>query len=164
MTGTSFIFGIVALVTVVSAAMVVFSTNLIYSAMALLFTLLGVAGLYVFLWADFIAVTQILIYVGGILVIIIFGIMLTHRITSVRLSHSSMQRGTGGAIVLVIFVGLTSMIFKEPWYRVAAVEPQETVRQIGRLLMIDYLLPFEVASVLLLAALMGAALLSRKVD
>ena len=164
MTGTSFIFGIVALVTVVSAAMVVFSTNLIYSAVALLFTLLGVAGLYVFLWADFIAVTQILIYVGGILVIIIFGIMLTHRITSVRLSHSSMQQGTGGAIVLVIFVGLTSMIFKAPWYRVAAVEPQETVRQIGRLLMIDYLLPFEVASVLLLAALMGAALLSRKVD
>ncbi|MCS5661023.1 MAG: NADH-quinone oxidoreductase subunit J [Dehalococcoidia bacterium] len=164
MTGTSFIFGIVALVTVVSAAMVVFSTNLIYSAMALLFTLLGVAGLYVFLWADFIAVTQILIYVGGILVIIIFGIMLTHRITSVRLSHSSMQRGTGGAIVLVIFVGLTSMIFRAPWYRVAAVEPEETVRQIGRLLMIDYLLPFEVASVLLLAALMGAALLSRKVD
>ena len=164
MTGTSFIFGIVALVTVVSAAMVVFSTNLIYSAMALLFTLLGVAGLYVFLWADFIAVTQILIYVGGILVIIIFGIMLTHRITSVRLSHSSMQRGTGGAIVLVIFLGLISMIFKASWYRVAAVEPEETVRQIGRLLMIDYLLPFEVASVLLLAALMGAALLSRKVD
>ncbi len=56
------------------------------------------------------------------------------------------------------------MILKAPWYTVAAVEPQETVRQIGRLLMIDYLLPFEVASVLLLAALMGAALLSRKVD
>ena len=53
MTGTSFIFWIVALVTVASAAMVVFSKNLIYSAMALLFTLMGVAGLYVFLWADF---------------------------------------------------------------------------------------------------------------
>ena len=164
MTGTSFIFWIVALVTVVSAATVVFSKNLIYSAVALLFTLSGVAGLYVFLWADFIAVTQILIYVGGILVLIIFGIMLTHRITNVRLSHSSIQQGVGGTIVLVIFLGLTSMILKAPWYRVTAVEPQETVRQIGRLLMIDYLLPFEVASVLLLAALIGAALLSRKMD
>ncbi|MDP6578059.1 MAG: NADH-quinone oxidoreductase subunit J [Candidatus Marinimicrobia bacterium] len=164
MSGQLIIFWIVTLVTVLSAATVVFSKNLIYSAVALLFTLLGVAGLYVFLWADFIAVTQILIYVGGILVLIIFGIMLTHRITSVRLSHSSMQRGIGGAIVLMIFVGLTSMIFRAPWYRVAAVEPQETVRQIGRLLMVDYLLPFEVASVLLLAALMGAALLSRKVN
>ena len=164
MSGQLIIFWIVTLVTVLSAATLVFSKNLIYSAVALLFTLLGVAGLYVFLWADFIAVTQILIYVGGILVLIIFGIMLTHRITSVRLSHSSMQRGIGGAIVLMIFVGLTSMIFRAPWYRVAAVEPQETVRQIGRLLMVDYLLPFEVASVLLLAALMGAALLSRKVN
>ncbi len=164
MTGTSFIFWIVALVTVASAATVVFSKNLIYSAVALLFTLSGVAGLYVFLWADFIAVTQILIYVGGILVLIIFGIMLTHRITNVRLSHSSIQQGVGGTIVLVIFLGLTSMILKAPWYRVTAVEPQETVRQIGRLLMIDYLLPFEVASVLLLAALIGAALLSRKMD
>ena len=164
MTGTSFIFWIVALVTVASAATVVFSKNLIYSALALLFTLSGVAGLYVFLWADFIAVTQILIYVGGILVLIIFGIMLTHRITNVRLSHSSIQQGVGGTIVLVIFLGLTSMILKAPWYRATAVEPQETVRQIGRLLMIDYLLPFEVASVLLLAALIGAALLSRKMD
>ena len=104
MSGQLIIFWIVTLVTVLSAATVVFSKNLIYSAVALLFTLLGVAGLYVFLWADFIAVTQILIYVGGILVLIIFGIMLTHRITSVRLSHSSMQRGVGGAIVLVIVI------------------------------------------------------------
>ena len=161
---TDVVFLVVSLLTVFFAILALESRELVYGAVALSLSFLGVAGLYVFLWADFIAVTQILIYVGGILVIIIFGIMLTHRITSVRLSHSSMQRGTGGAIVLVIFVGLTSMIFRAPWYRVAAVEPEETVRQIGRLLMIDYLLPFEVASVLLLAALMGAALLSRKVD
>jgi NADH-quinone oxidoreductase subunit J len=130
-TGTSFIFWIVALVTVASAATVVFSKNLIYSAVALLFTLSGVAGLYVFLWADFIAVTQILIYVGGILVLIIFGIMLTHRITNVRLSHSSIQQGVGGTIVLVIFLGLTSMILKAPWYRVTAVEPQENHQNDG---------------------------------
>ncbi|MBF89429.1 MAG: NADH-quinone oxidoreductase subunit J [Candidatus Marinimicrobia bacterium] len=164
MTGEVFIFGVVALLTIISSAIVVFSKNLIYSAIALLFALLGVAGLYIFLWADFIAITQILIYVGGILVLIIFGIMLTHKITDVQLSHSSIQRGIGGVVVAVIFLGLYSMISQTSWYSVSAVEPDETVRQIGRLLMVDYLLSFEVASILLLAALMGAALLSRKID
>ena len=90
--------------------------------------------------------------------------MLTHRITDVELSHSSIQRGAGGAVVTIIFLGLFSMISKTTWYSASAVEPDETIRQIGRLLMVDYLVAFEVASILLLAALMGAALLSRKID
>ena len=78
-----YIFWLVVTVTVVSAAVVVLNSQLIYSAVALLFTLFGVAGLYVFLWGDFIAGVQLLGYVGGILVLIIFGIMLTNRISSV---------------------------------------------------------------------------------
>ena len=96
MTGINLIFWFIAILTIVSGSIVVLSNNLIYSAVSLLFTLLGIAGLYVFLWADFIAITQILIYVGGILVLIIFGIMLTHRITDVTLSQSSNQRILGG--------------------------------------------------------------------
>ena len=161
MTGIDLIFWFIAILTIVSGSIVVLSNNLIYSAVSLLFTLLGIAGLYVFLWADFIAITQILIYVGGILVLIIFGIMLTHRITDVTLSQSSNQQILGGGIVLVIFLGLSYMILNTPWLENSAVEPQETIKQIGNLLMIDYLLPFEVASILLLAALIGAALLSR---
>ena len=161
MTGINLIFWFIAILTIFSGSIVVLSNNLIYSAVSLLFTLLGIAGLYVFLWADFIAITQILIYVGGILVLIIFGIMLTHRITDVTLSQSSNQQILGGGIVLVIFLGLSYMILNTPWLQNSAVEPQETIKQIGNLLMIDYLLPFEVASILLLAALIGAALLSR---
>tara|TARA_A100001037_G_scaffold37687_1_gene29114 strand:- start:961 stop:1455 length:495 start_codon:yes stop_codon:yes gene_type:complete len=161
LTGINLIFWFLALLTIVSGSIVVLSNNLIYSAVSLLFTLLGIAGLYVFLWADFIAITQILIYVGGILVLIIFGIMLTHRITDVTLSQSSNQQILGGGIVLLIFLGLSYMILNTPWLQNSAVEPQETIKQIGNLLMIDYLLPFEVASILLLAALIGAALLSR---
>tara|TARA_B100000519_G_C14114444_1_gene377413 strand:- start:141 stop:635 length:495 start_codon:yes stop_codon:yes gene_type:complete len=161
LTGINLIFWFIAILTIVSGSIVVLSNNLIYSAVSLLFTLLGIAGLYVFLWADFIAITQILIYVGGILVLIIFGIMLTHRITDVTLSQSSNQQILGGGIVLVIFLGLSYMILNTPWLENSAVEPQETIKQIGNLLMIDYLLPFEVASILLLAALIGAALLSR---
>ena len=68
----------VALLVVLSAFMVVISSNLVHSAVALLFTLFGVAGLYIFLYADFMAATQVVIYVGGILVLIIFGVMLTN--------------------------------------------------------------------------------------
>ena len=89
------VFWFIAAFTVISAAFVVLNNQLLYSAVALLFTLFGVAGLYVFLWADFIAGVQLLVYIGGILVLIIFGIMLTNRISSVRLSQTNVQQGVG---------------------------------------------------------------------
>jgi NADH-quinone oxidoreductase subunit J len=103
-----------------------------------------------------------MIYVGGILVLIIFGIMLTNRITSVNISHTSVQKGMGGMVVLGILSVLGIMIFNTPWLQSDFVEPAQTTATIGTLLMMDYLLPFEVASLLLLAALMGAAMLSRR--
>lgn len=164
MTSASFVFWLVVILTLGSAFLVVQSRKLLYSALALLFTFMGLAGLYVFMLADFIAGVQVVIYVGGILVLLIFGIMLTQRITSVQISHTSLQRRIGGLVVVFIFVGLARMIFTTPWYLEEAVEPAGTVAAIGKLLMIDYLLPFEVASILLLAALLGAAMLSRKSD
>jgi len=155
-------FWMVVLMTVGGAAAVVLNKNLVYSAIALLFTFFGVAGLYVFLWADFLAGVQVIIYVGGILVLIIFGIMLTNRITSVNISHTSVQRRIGGIVALGVFAILVVMIQNTPWLQAESVEPVQTVGKIGYLLMMDYLLPFEVASLLLLAALMGAAMLSRK--
>ena len=71
------VFWIVVGITIASAVMVVQSKQLLYSAIALLFTFVGVTGLYIFLWADFIAAVQVVVYVGGILVLIVFGIMLT---------------------------------------------------------------------------------------
>ena len=90
--------------TVVSAFFVVSSKSLLYSAYSLLVTFLGVTALYVFLWADFLAVVQVVVYVGGILVLIIFGIMLTNKISSVNISHTSVQKGLG-AIVVIGFLG-----------------------------------------------------------
>ena len=155
-------FWLIILLTVFSAVVVVGSSQLIYSAVALLFTFIGVAGLYIFLWADFIGVVQIVIYVGGILILVIFGIMLTNKITSVRISHTSVQRGAGAAVVFILFILLVTMILKTPWLEIAAVEPVQTVASIGKMLMIDYLLPFEITSVLLLGALIGAAMLARR--
>ena len=158
---TEFVFWFVAALTIMSAAFVVLNNQLIYSAVALLFTLFGIAGLYVFLWADFIAGIQILVYVGGILVLVIFGIMLTNKIRSVRISHKSIQQGVGGVIAFWFFIFLFIALSKAPWATSAAVEPSGTVREIGILLLTDFLLPFEIISVLLLGALIGAAVLSR---
>ena len=90
--------------TLASALVVVLNNQLLYSAIALLFTLFGVAGLYIFLWADFIAGVQLLVYIGGINVLIIFGIMLTNRISSVRLSQTNLQQGVGGVFSFWIFI------------------------------------------------------------
>tara|TARA_B110000444_G_C18771797_1_gene562946 strand:+ start:216 stop:704 length:489 start_codon:yes stop_codon:yes gene_type:complete len=157
-----FIFWLIATITILSACFVVFNGQLIYSAVALLFTLFGVAGLYVFLWADFIAGIQLLVYVGGILVLIVFGIMLTNKISSVSISHESVHRGVGGVISLWLTIFLFIMISKTAWLLSPSLEPTSTVNEIGKLLLTKYLIPFEAISLLLLGALIGAAVLSRK--
>ena len=155
-------FWVIVGITVGSAFMVVQSKSLLYSAYALLFTFIGVTGLYIFLWADFLAVVQIVVYVGGVLVLIIFGIMLTNKITSVNISHKSMQKSVG-AVVVIAFIGLLGyMILSTPWLVLSNTEPSDTTSAIGRLLLMDYLLPFEAVSLLLLGALIGATTLSRK--
>ena len=155
-------FWVIVGITIGSAFMVVQSKSLLYSAYALLFTFIGVTGLYIFLWADFLAIVQVVVYVGGILVLIIFGIMLTNKITSVNISHTSMQKSVG-AVVVIGFIGLLGyMILNTPWLVLSNVEPSDTTSAIGRLLLMDYLLPFEAVSLLLLGALIGATTLSRK--
>ena len=157
-----YVFWFIAIFTIISAITVVVNNQLLYSAIALLFTLFGVAGMYIFLWADFIAGVQLLVYIGGINVLIIFGIMLTNRISSVRLSQTNVQQGIGGVISLWTFIMLTVVITKTQWYQSPGIEPSSTVYELGTLLMTKYLLPFEAASILLLGALVGAAILSRQ--
>jgi len=156
------VFWSIAGFTIVSAALVVFNNQLLYSAIALLFALFGVAGLYIFLWADFIAGIQLLVYIGGINVLIIFGIMLTNKISSVRLSQTNVQQGVGGVIAIWLFILISIVISKTSWVNIVSEEPANTVTDIGILLLTKYLLPFEAISLLLLGALIGAAMLSRE--
>ncbi len=158
-----FLFWLIWGLIVASAAVVAFGKNLIYSVFALMGTFLGVAGIYVFLNADFLAVTQIVVYVGGILVLLVFGIMLTNRISTARISQTSVQRWLGGLVVLVLLGILLSVILSHDWELMADAHAFEsTVTGIGELLFSDYLILFEIASVLLLGALIGAATLARK--
>ena len=156
------LFLIIAALVIASAFWVVFSPNLIHSAVSLLFTLFSTAGLYIFLYADFIAATQVVIYVGGILVLIIFGVMLTSKIETPSIAASSKNQFIGGIGAFVIFVIQAGIIFNTQWNIGNVQSSDATVAAIGKLLLNEYLLPFEIVSILLLAALMGAALLSRR--
>lgn len=158
------VFFIFAFITVVSAFIVVFSKSVIYSAFSLLFTFFGVAALYVLLHADFIAVTQVLIYVGGILVLMLFGVMLTNKIVNVELKTGTLH--TIPALLLVsVVAGTLGGLFYSTWKGDVASPPpafESTTKTLGEMLMTSYLLPFEIASVLLLVALMGAAMFARR--
>ena len=162
MTIADIIFFVVAVATVGSAAVVVFSSNLIYSAVSLLFTFFGVAIIYVYLGADFLAATQVLIYVGGILVLVLFGVMLTHRLYNLNLKTETFQVVPGMVISLLVFVALVLAATTTRWHIVKDQPTVPTTETIGTLFMTDYLLPFEVSSVLLLVALIGAAMLVRR--
>ena len=112
------LFLLIAALVIASAFWVVFSSNLIHAAVSLLFTLFGTAGLYIFLYADFIAATQVLIYVGGILVLIIFGVMLTSKIETPSIAASSKNQFIGGMGAFVIFVIQIGIIFNTQVYEV----------------------------------------------
>ena len=156
------IFYVFALITVVSAFIVVFSKNIVYSAFSLLFTFFGVAGLYVLLNADFLAVTQLLIYVGGILILLLFGVMLTSKVVDVQMRSGTLQ--TFPAVILVAGLAgvLCGVFFITDWKTGGAAEMKSTAPKLGEMLMTTYLLPFEVASIVLLVALIGAAMIARR--
>ncbi len=154
------IFFAVAGLTVAAAVLVAILPNILYSAVALLFSFAGVAGLYVFLSADFLAATQMLVYVGGILVLVLFAVFLSNRISGAKIGNPTHFRLPAALICLVLFGVLSYTAVSTP-FAVKASGYLPTTADIGELLMTRYLLPFEVASVLLLAALIGAALVSR---
>jgi len=156
------LFYAIAGLTVLSALGVAFSTNVVYSAMALMGTLIGASGLYVFLAADFVAVVQLLVYVGGILVLTLFAIMLTHQISEVQVSNRSVGRLPALGLVVVVGIAMGVAIFRAPWHIEPLGEATPTTYGIGDSFLNQYLLPFELASVVLLTALVGAIVLSRK--
>ena len=156
------VFVFLALATLIGAASVALSRNIFWSAMGLLSSLIGVGGMYVLLSADFVAVTQVLVYIGGVLVLIIFAVMLTSQIQDINVSNRSMGL-VGG--YLVFFVTATLLCFVAiwtPWKLTNQAPVTETAAAIGNGLLGTWLLPFEIASVVLVATLVGAIVIARK--
>ena len=164
------VFFIFAAISVSSAFYLLFTKNVLHAIFSLLLTFLGVAGLYVFAGADFIAVTQIMIYVGGILVLLIFGIMLTRKKNEQKDSNQPNLILVGNhhqfwAILLAIciFLGYLKIIFTANFTIIGTKAlPETTVKKIGIGLMTDYVFAFEVIGILLLIALIGATYIAKK--
>ena len=155
------VFAALYLLTALSAAFVVFSGHIVRSAFALLLTFFGVAGIYVFLHADFLAGTQVLVYVGGILVLLLFAVMLTNRIQDIRLSNESRGKVPAALLSMAVFLTLSLSALSVPWSR-HTLPDRPTTAPLGRTLLNEYLLPFEAVSVLLLVVMVGAAVIARR--
>ncbi len=159
---TEVLFYVLAGVTIAGAAGVALSHNILYSAIGLLMALLGAGSLYVFLSADFLAVAQLLIYIGGVLVLVLFAVMLTNRITEITVSNTSL--GLWGGLMLFVAVApvLLAVALVTPWATITPAAAAHTTETIGDALLSRWLLPFEVASLVLLASLVGAVAIARK--
>lgn len=145
-----------------------YTRNVLYAAFALLVTLLSLAAIFVLLFADFVAITQIMVYVGGVLVLILFGVMLSNRVENRAIQSESVNQISGVLVASALFAGLAYLIlsvdylFSEP-AAIAAINgspAKSSITVIGIQLITNFALPFEVTSLILLIALMGAAYIS----
>ena len=156
-------FVVLAVVGSVSAISVVLAHNVVHAALYLVVTLLAVGGVYLLLGAEFVAWVQILIYVGAIVILFLFGLMLTKApIGRDMLDHQN--RWIGGVVGAGVFLGLVLLIQDayQAQSSVAAPTFRTTTGDVGASLFRSYVLPFEAVSFLLLAALIGAVVLARK--
>jgi len=172
---TNILFILSAVLTLGSAFMVVYTKNIMHACVYLLSTLLGIAGLYASMGAEFVAVAQIMIYVGGIVVLMLFAVMLTggkdfksrgqELLRLIPSMGNKKSYTTAAVITFIMTLGLYKLykiIPKVVKTQVMGNEP--TVDQLGKLLLTDHVLVFELSSVLLLGALIGAAIIARPED
>ena len=150
-----------------SALGLVLSRNIVRSAVCLLFTLAGVAGLYFLLSAEFLAAVQLVVYAGGTLILIIFGVMLTSKSPFSRYEPKLLEVVVALVIASVLLIALILAIRSTPFATMAtggpppAGEERYPLVRLGQALLGDYLLPFEIVSVLLLVVMIGAAYLAK---
>jgi NADH:ubiquinone oxidoreductase subunit 6 (subunit J) len=156
------VFYILAAIILVSGIFVVTLRNIFHSALMLILCFFGVAGIYVTLHADFLAAVQVLIYVGAVTILMIFAVMLTHQMTGRKIRQLNEQPVPGGLIVLSLLILLIVSITRTGFEIAGVVGARPTVITIGKAFMTTYVLPFEVVSVVLLVALIGAIILARR--
>lgn len=143
-------------------SIVAFSQNLLRSAFALFFVLFGIAGYYVLLGGDFLAVVQIMVYAGGVNVLLIFGTMLTSDVAQPESSNLSFQGIFAAVAGIGLFIVLIWIMVPAGWPLQVPGEMTPTTKSLGRLLLKEYVLPFEVISFLLLASMIGALVVVNK--
>lgn len=164
----SIVFWVIAFVTIISAIMVVTVRNIFHSALFLVLSLFAVAGIFVLADAEFLAAVQVLVYAGGVAVLMIFAVMLTARMAQSGIKQENDQRPLSALIAfcfLLVVVGsiLKTMAVKGGFPLVDyPYVTGSSPHMLGKLLLTDFVLPFELVSVLLLVALIGAVVLAKK--
>lgn len=162
-TVSQLIFVAMAIFTMVCGFLVVASPNLFHNALALVGTLFGVAGLYVLLEAEFIAVSQVLVYVGAVSTLITFAIMLTRGMMFGKTSTNNRQWGKAALFAVLFFVALLGFLQAVPWptEAPAVVADENMIALLGIEFVTTYVVAFEIMGLLLLVALVGAVMLAR---
>lgn len=157
-------FGILAVMMIGSALGVVLSESIVYSAFLLAGTFVSIAGMYLLLNADFVASAQLLVYVGAVNVLILFAIMLVNkRQNYIAMPSAIVRKVITGIVCIGLFALLGTMILATPWsFSTQGAAGDSSIVLIGQHFFSDYLLPFELASVLLLMSMVGAIILARR--
>lgn len=163
MSGQFIAFFILSLFTIGGAVFMISFTKVVHQVVALAFTFLSIAGLYILLEAEFVGITQVLVYAGAISIMMLFGIMLTKHDaqdhTPNRKGYKFFAFGVVAVFFVLMFMGIQSMnIQSEP----AVYTDQNNVMEIGKLMFSQYVIPFEITSIVLLVALIGAIILAKK--
>ena len=158
MSAQQIVFLVTAGVIVISAALVVTVHNLIHASLWLVITLFAVAAIYVQLEADFLAVVQVILYIGAIAILIIFSVMLTRRVMADTDPQRIPQWPLAAVLALLVFGGLAYLLVQVPWPLAPDVDVSDTVLALGEAFVDPnrYVIPFEVVTVLLLVALVGS--------
>jgi NADH-quinone oxidoreductase subunit J len=151
--------GVVAVLVLGASLGVVLARNLFHAVLWLALALVGTAGLFVLLHAEFLAAVQVLLYAGGVVTIVVFAIMLTERLVGESLRQTNRGVTAGAGVALTVFLGLAATILRGA--RAAAPAPDLTTAALGRAVLTEWVLAFEVLGVLLVAALLGAVYLAR---
>jgi NADH-quinone oxidoreductase subunit J len=160
------VFWILSAVILVSGLLVVSLKNIFHCAMFLILCLSGVAGIFLLLHAEFLAAAQVLIYVGAVAILMVFAIMLTSNLASRKIVMTNRKAGSAALACAIFAVGVYYLIKTATsagvWDTATQALPADNVLVIGKLLMTHFMLPFEVVSVVLLAAMIGAIVLARR--
>jgi NADH-quinone oxidoreductase subunit J len=163
-TGAEVAFVVIGVAGVIGAIRVVTARNVVHAALYLVVSLSSVAGVYLLLGAEFLAWVQILIYVGAIVILFLFGLMLTKAPIG-REALDNQRRGVALGVAAVILAGLASLLLGAFEWDAPRLEPSTgAASAVGESIFARFVLPFEVVSFLLLAALIGAIVLARKDD
>ncbi len=149
-------------VSVAAALGAVLFPNIFHASLALIVTLIGIVGIFFALHAEFLAVVQLLLYVGAVMTLVIFAIMMTERLGDKSVSQQNKLPLPALSAAIIFLMTLIGVLYATPWPIKSAPLPRADTASIGRALLGEYVFPFEVISVFLIAALVGALVVARR--